>query len=73
MKRRQVEIWRRRNEKLGEEKEKKERETGWSEKKEREEKKREKKKFKRGEEREIYKIMDLDLLNFLGYTINRFS
>ena len=69
MKRRYAEIWRRRNEKLGEEKEKKERETGWSKKKEREEKK----KFKRGEEREIYKIMDLDLLNFLGYTINRFS
>ena len=69
MKRRYAEIWRRRNEKLGEEKEKKERETGRSEKKEREEKK----KFKRGEEREIYKIMDLDLLNFLGYTINRFS
>ena len=38
----------------------------------RREKKRDKK-FKRGEEREIYKIMDLDLLNFLGYTINRFS
>ena len=39
MKRRLVEIWRRRNEKLGEEKEKRERETGWSKKKERREKK----------------------------------
>ena len=53
MKRRQVEIWRRINEKLGEEKEKKERETGWSEKKEREEKKREKKNLKE-ERREKY-------------------
>ena len=39
MKRRLVEIWRRRNEKLGEEKEKRERETGWSKKKEKREKK----------------------------------
>ena len=38
MKKRLAEIWRRRNEKVGEEKEKRERATGWSEKKEKREK-----------------------------------
>ena len=50
MKRRLAEIWRRRNEKVGQEKEERERAMGWSKKKE----KREKKHFlKRRGERKI--------------------